>query len=217
MSDTTNTNSFQPFSKIARLSRECVVTEKIDGTNAQIFITDTIGEHTSGIPLTPVPADNGGAKGWIAAGSRNRWITPENDNYGFARWVKENAEELIKLGPGRHFGEYWGAGIQRRYGLTEKRFSLFNVARWVDRIGCQKVIDTNQEFCPECCHVVPVLYRGVFDSKTIEFVLDSLKEGGSEAAPGFMNPEGIVIYHTASKTLFKKTIKDDESPKSLTI
>lgn len=31
---------FNGFPKIARLSRECVITEKIDGTNAQIFITD---------------------------------------------------------------------------------------------------------------------------------------------------------------------------------
>ena len=26
---------FKPFEKIARLNRECVITEKIDGTNAQ--------------------------------------------------------------------------------------------------------------------------------------------------------------------------------------
>ena len=31
---------FQPFPKIPRLSREIVITEKIDGTNAQILITD---------------------------------------------------------------------------------------------------------------------------------------------------------------------------------
>jgi hypothetical protein len=29
---------FQSFSKIPRLMRECVVTEKIDGSNAQILI-----------------------------------------------------------------------------------------------------------------------------------------------------------------------------------
>lgn len=36
---------------------------------------------------------------------------------------------------------------------------------------------------------------------------------GSYAAPGFKNPEGIVIYHTAAKTLFKKTIVGNEKPK----
>jgi hypothetical protein len=29
---------FREFSKMARLSREIIITEKIDGTNAQIFI-----------------------------------------------------------------------------------------------------------------------------------------------------------------------------------
>ncbi len=61
-------------------------------------------------------------------GSRTRWITAQDDNHGFARWVEGNKQELLKLGAGRHFGEWWGSGIQRGYGLQkgEKRFSLFN-------------------------------------------------------------------------------------------
>jgi hypothetical protein len=35
-----NFNEFAEFPKMARLSRECIITEKIDGTNAQICITD---------------------------------------------------------------------------------------------------------------------------------------------------------------------------------
>lgn len=49
--------------------------------------------------------------------SRTRWITPEDDNYGFAKWANENKEELLKLGIGQHFGEWWGSGIQRGYNL----------------------------------------------------------------------------------------------------
>lgn len=30
--------AFAEFPKIARLSRECVITEKIDGTNAQVVV-----------------------------------------------------------------------------------------------------------------------------------------------------------------------------------
>ena len=30
----------QTFNKIPRLSRDCVITEKLDGTNAQILITE---------------------------------------------------------------------------------------------------------------------------------------------------------------------------------
>jgi len=174
-------NEFIKFDKIARLSRNCVITEKIDGTNAQIYI---------------------GEDGEFLTGSRNRWITPENDNAGFARWALEHKEELLQLGSGRHFGEWWGSGIQRRYGLEEKRFSLFNSGRWIN------------ENTPECCYVVPILFEGLFDTENIYHTLLALEQGGSIASPGFMNPEGIVIWHEAARVLLKKTIKNDSSPKS---
>lgn len=176
---------------MARLSREIVVTEKIDGTNAGIYI-DSFGV--------------------IFAASRTRWITPGNDNYGFAAWVERNQADLLKLGPGMHWGEYWGAGIQRRYGLTEKRFSLFNVQRWI----YTEAFRTNdkQEIAPGCCYIVPVLFRGQFDTGEIDMALFNLQATGSVAVPGFMDPEGIVVFHVAAGIGFKKTIKDDESPKS---
>jgi len=49
-----NNIEFKEFPKIARLSRECIITEKIDGTNASILITDD---------------------GDMFFGSRTRWIT----------------------------------------------------------------------------------------------------------------------------------------------
>jgi len=191
---------FEGFDKIPRLSRNCVITEKIDGTNAQIFIPDLLDDFPANEPF------------WV--GSRNRWITPDKDNFGFARWAFEHAEELLKLGPGRHFGEWWGSGIQRGYGLQngEKRFSLFNVRRWApDRDKDKFPADT-----PACCGVVPVLYRGLFDTAAANNVMVNLAHGGSHAAPGFMNPEGIIIYHEAAGQLFKKTVECDESPKGNT-
>ncbi len=176
---------FVPFPKIARLSRQIVITEKLDGTNAQIFITED---------------------GQLIAGSRTRWITPKDDNYGFAKWVAEHESELLTLGPGAHFGEWWGGGVQRGYGLLkgEKRFSLFNVGRW-----------NADNPPPACCHVVPVLYSGPFDQDEIESCLDRLRDFGSVAAPGFMKPEGIIIYHAAAKTMLKKTLEKDEQPKGV--
>ena len=168
---------FREFPSIARLSRDMVLTEKIDGTNAQVHITED---------------------GRLFAGSRTRWITPGADNYGFAAWVQEHRDELLTLGPGSHFGEWWGQGIQRKYGMKEKRFSLFNVTRWAD-----------DALRPACCHVVPTLYVGPFDTAKIEAVLTLLAETGSQAAPGFMQPEGIVIWHEKARVLFKKTIGDD--------
>lgn len=170
---------FQKFSKISRWSRDIIVTEKIDGTNAQILITED---------------------GEFFTGSRNRWITPEDDNYGFSRWAHEHKEELMGLGVGRHFGEWWGSGIQRGYDLKEKRFSLFNVSKWKDER-------------PACCGVVPVLWQGNMDNFAINTVMEDLVISGSIASPGFMRPEGIVIFHTAGGQMFKKTFEKDSTGK----
>ena len=199
---------FQEFSKIARLSREMTITEKIDGTNAQVFIFD----------LNEIPFGDFSLEGWkdfeiankgnliMLVGSRNRYITPEKDNFGFAKWVKENADELFNLGTGTHYGEWWGSGIQRNYGQTEKYWSLFNTKKWLNNF------DNEKPLCPSCCRVVPVLYRGNFDTNFINSTMTLLKAKGSFAAP-YMNPEGIVIYHSAAGIYFKKTFEHDEKGK----
>ena len=192
---------FTEFPKIARLSRRCIITEKIDGTNGQIMIR-TNGE--------------------MLVGSRSRWITPEDDNFGFARWAYDHKEELLTLGVGGHFGEWWGQGIQRKYGLNEKRWSMFNVDRWCLAGETPKAIPTadprivkTQEVLPACCSLVPILFDGEFDTVTTRDVLDQLVLNGSAAAPGFMKPEGIVCFHTAANVGFKKTLEKDDVPKIL--
>ncbi len=173
--------AFEAFPKLARLYRDCTITEKIDGTNACVIVT---------------------ADGEVAAQSRTRLITPADDNFGFAAWVATNKAELLKLGPGHHYGEWWGAGIQRKYGQTQRRFSLFNAARWGDGR-------------PACCDVVPTLYRGLFCGEAVAGTLFALGVRGSAAAPGFMRPEGIVVWHEAARQLFKVTCENDESPKGV--
>jgi hypothetical protein len=170
---------FQEFPKISRLFRDVTITEKIDGTNGQIIITED---------------------GQIAAASRSRLLTPQDDNYGFAAWVEANKEELLTLGPGRHFGEWWGRGIQRNYSQPVKRFSLFNTHRWA-------------EARPSCCDVVPVLYHGTYKPSCVHDALSSLRKKGSKAAPGFMNPEGIVMWHDHARVYFKTTLEKDEISK----
>lgn len=193
---------FTEFPKMARLSREVIITEKIDGTNAQLLITES---------------------GDIFSGSRTKFITPSDDNHGFAKWVEGNKNELLTLGPGRHFGEWWGSGIQRGYGLKkgEKRFSLFNVIRWAAAGTEPKIISSNlgvdklQSILPQCCSLVPELYRGNFDTQIINDILEDLRLTGSRAVKGFLRPEGVVVFHTAANIGFKKTIEKDELPKSM--
>jgi len=241
--------SFEPYRKIPRLNRDITITEKLDGTNAQILIE---------------PDEDGD----VWAGSKNRWLAPgvgkdaDKDNYGFAAWVAGNEAEIRRtLGPGVHRGEWWGAGIQRKYGLTAKRFSLFNVSRYGEQTafldprctwggGDSPEAPVDHKFhkgvkvcaCREAraaikaeiggvvIEPVPVLYRGPWfgtveitpSNSTIAtpyngyapaLALQLLETEGSVAAPGFMDPEGIVVFHEASGQLYKVTLTGDEKPK----
>jgi len=218
---------FQKFNKIPRLSRDCTISEKLNGTNASVVIVeygqidksvcDFITDCCLNLPENfqegtyNYPTD----KLYLFAGSRNRWINPQNDNYGFAKWAKDNAKELVGLGRGHHYGEWWGSGCQIGYGLKEKRFSLFNVGKWHDKQNGKLPEDSKLEYCPSCCNVVPILFKGEFTTENINYTLEDLKINGSYAALGFMNPEGIIIFHQASGQLFKKTILNDEKPKGV--
>jgi len=157
-------SEFVPFPKIKRLTLGVTVTEKIDGTNAAVHVNDD---------------------GTFHAQSRNRIITPDDDNFGFATWVHAHADEIVPaLGPGTHFGEWYGLGIQRRYGMDHRRFALFNVGRWAD-VELPSVLD-----------LVPVLYVGQFDTAALDEVREGLLARGSRtpgATPGWP-AEGLMLY-----------------------
>jgi hypothetical protein len=202
---------FVPFPKLSRLSRLAIVSEKIDGTNASVCIRNTSDVVLDG-KYDIVVGDMS-----IRAASRTRWISTKDDNYGFAKWVADNAAELVQLGVGHHFGEWWGSGCQRGYGLKEKRFSLFNTMRWCGQNDIPWALPSEdprqptkyQQKVPICCHVVPELGRWQFDELDLDEIMGSLAQTGSRAAPGFMNPEGIVVFHTAANLAFKKTFAND--------
>jgi len=197
---------FERFPSLTRFSQGWSISEKIDGTNAQVIIDNLASSddvHWKDKALAHIPDEFGGL--FIFAGSRSKLITPKKDNFGFARWVQQNAEMLVTtLGQGRHFGEWWGVGIQRGYNISERRFSLFNTFRW------------KQEELIAGLHVVPSLMFNDYceDPGTVaKECLERLRNEGSLAAPGFMNPEGIVMYHRKSGTSFKKTFDYDEHGK----
>ena len=176
---------FVPYGKTPRLFRDVIVTEKIDGTNGQVYVD---------------PDGN------VFAGSRKRWVVPGDDNFGFAAWVYDHADLLADaLGEGRHWGEWWGHGIQRGYGLDkgDKRFSLFAPDRYEpDRIAGIRGLST-----------VPVLYRGPLTTEVVEGQLERLSRVGSLAAPGYDRPEGVIVFHTAARQVFKAMLEGDDRPK----
>jgi len=167
---------FKPWPKIGRENPlNVVITEKIDGTNACIIIQN--GEI-------------------VGVQSRKRFITPDDDNYGFAQWVQDNQDDLLKLGDGYHYGEWAGEGIQKNpLQLKGKHFFLFNVDRWRD----------GRQERPKCCDCVPVLYEGQLVVGVIENLLCDMKEECQ--LPNGRKREGVVVYHRASRTMSKHTVK----------
>lgn len=202
---------FVGFPKIPRFNRIWVITEKIDGTNGQIHISyhpecereyapkgTYIFEGSILDSWNPEPYPYSDV--WVRAGSRNRWLTLNDDNYGFCLWVHENAENLAADLPlGRHFGEWWGRGIQRGYGIDERRFSLF-----ADPGPTPRCLTSGLGF-------VPILDKveGEFLNGAIDDAMSDLRTLGSSAAIGYGRPEGIVVKHEKSLTSFKVTLEGD--------
>lgn len=181
---------YPKFHSIPRRYRDITITEKIDGTNGLIRIF------------------HDGVRWQVFAGSRNHWLNAEDktkDNFGFALWVADNKKTLIDdLGEGDHYGEWWGSGIQRSYGLINGRkiFSLFNTNRWNG--------ETELNFTTPFLSVVPVIKENVINNDVnIQEALNILKMFGSYANSGFMDPEGIVIWDHQAKIYQKITLNDD--------
>ena len=202
---------FEAWPKTPRLFRDITITEKIDGTNGAIIIRDLgpndlpFGLNTDDFEVM-IFVDE---RWWgVGAQSRNRLVKPgkSTDNHGFAAWVHDNAAGLVAaLGEGRHFGEWWGQGVARNYGLDHKRFSLFNTHRYKALLP-HWVMGLD---------VVPVMYQGPYSEDTIRNSVIALRNGGSWAAPGFRNPEGIITFHSASKQVYKTLLDNDEIPKGV--
>lgn len=167
---------FKAFSEIKHLTKITMqITQKIHGTNAHVYITDDLK---------------------IYAASRTRFIFPGDDNYGFAAWVEKNKDDLIRcLGPGRHYGEWAGPGINSGEGLKEKTFVLFSLGRYTE--------------LPPNCVTVPLLYEGDLSMERVKEAMEDLRINGSALVANFMRPEGIVVSFGGMR--FKKVFEAEET------
>lgn len=178
---------FKPWPKIYRENSNIIISEKIDGSTGCIIINDWYDTVSNKDRLEVVGVQ-----------SRKRLITPLDDNYGFAAWVYDNQNELLKLGPGYHYGEWAGPGINKnRHKLNEKRFFMFNTLRWGD----------HNPNTPDVCDVVPVLYEGEGEPGIIQDVMNDLLLVRSQQG---INPEGVVVFNKSTQLMTKYTY---EAPK----
>ena len=113
---------------------------KLDGTNAAIRIVD----------------------GVVAAQSRSRIVTPEDDNYGFAAFVetlKPWLANLAYLPGGDHtiYGEWCGKGIQKRCSVSkcDRMFVVFSMTTAGKKYSDPELILNGLGPLPETVHVLP--------------------------------------------------------------
>ena len=203
---------FKSWGKTPRLFRDIVITEKIDGTNSAVIIE----EADPNGPMEPEEiayVELDGKLYAVGAQSKNRLIFPgkTTDNYNFAQWVQENAEQLVReLGPGHHFGEWWGKGIGKRYPNADYRvFSLFNTAKHRDAFFRTEELNGT----PVTVEAVPILFEGPFSEEAIHLVAKELLKNGSIADPFSPNPEGVCVYHTQSGQVYKFTFDNNDKGK----
>jgi hypothetical protein len=165
---------FRQFPTIRNYTGTCIITEKIDGTNACIGVED----------------------GLILAGSRNRWLNPAQDNFGFAAWVAANEFNLTALPNGRWYGEWWGAGIQRRYNKKEKYFTPFS-DKFIDYASATM---TN-------IYPLPVIYAGRYSDEVLYETLMRLEATGSRLDANTPS-EGVVVYFSKDRSGFKAKLEN---------
>lgn len=158
------------------------VTEKIDGTNACVVFEED---------------------GYMYVQSRNRIITPAADNQGFARWAYRHQKDLFHiLGPGRHFGEWWGKGIGRKYDMQHNVFSVFNNGRFYKTLPgdpldsmATRTLDTG---IFDQVSAVPHIFSGEYNSPEMNAAIAELANGNSLAARQYNieypDPEGVCFY-----------------------
>lgn len=193
---------FRGWGSTTRENKHKDVMEKIDGTNGCVVIWD----------------------GKVSAQSRKRIITPGDDNFGFAKWVYDNAGVLMDtLGYGYHYGEWFGEGIQKNpLGIEGKRFALFQATKYTEKNGYELSKVDGLE-------TVPLLHSGQCDVWTIPNIMRNLETYGSKvvgaaaekvasAIPGLKSEvvyskaadaEGIIIWNKETQTRTKMLLKDD--------
>ena len=188
---------FKGWGSTTRENKNKTITEKLDGTNACIIIYN----------------------GQVQAQSRKRMITPDDDNFGFAKWVYDNAGVLTDtLGYGYHYGEWFGEGIQKNpLGIEGKRFALFHPTKYSEANGYELNKIGGLE-------TVPLLHHGQCDLYTIVDVMEDLNEYGTKVVGAkreikelpwgdtyerAVDAEGIIIWNNETQTRTKMLLKDD--------
>ena len=172
---------FHAFPEVEHICKTHMrITQKVHGSNCQIYIYEEDGTKK------------------LKVGTKNRWLSLDDDNYGVCKFVHDNAEFFLQFSLGHHYGEWAGKGINSGEGMKERMLFLFSNPARYEGI----TFHPNVTFVPE-------MYNGVLDQSQIEYWMTFLKANGSFIVPGFMNVEGIIAEINGKR--YKKVFKKEES------
>lgn len=143
-------------------------------------------------------------------------ITPDDDNYGFAKWVYDNAGVLMDtLGYGYHYGEWFGEGIQKNpLGIEGKRFALFHATKYTEDNG----YELNKV---DGLETVPLLFHGQAQFDTLAETIHGLSAFGSRVQGAkthwdegltmdvAADAEGVIVWHKETQQKYKILLEDD--------
>lgn len=223
---------FQEWPKIGRLNRDIIITEKLDGTNAAIgiveepvtddLITHRVYAQSRTRIITPLN-DNMGFAAWV---ERNRMILIDTLGPGLhhGEWWGFGIQRGYNLSERRFslFNTVKWTTIENTQKLSEARslgcaihvVPILYTGPWTGNVG-YKDGDTSEWLILDAEQNWPAV-EGAPNPRprfTPNFILEWLTRVGSQAVPGYMRPEGIVVYHRSSDALFKATVENDEKHK----
>jgi hypothetical protein len=218
-----NDIQFHAWPKIGRLNRDIIITEKLDGTNAAIGITaDGRVYAQSRTRIITSQDDNAGFARWV---EKHADLLREHLGEGlhFGEWWGVSIGRGYDLSE-RRFSLFntkrWHsevAGLMALAALRDKGAAVYTVpvlyeGPWTGVFGYKNEAgewhSTTEPHDPEWPAIMG--QENPRPRFAPNFILEWLARVGSQAAPGFARPEGIVIYHRAGDTLFKVTIDKDE-------
>lgn len=214
---------FVGWPKIGRLNRDIIITEKIDGTNAAVGITagGIVYAQSRTRIITP-QNDNAGFARWV---EQHADALREHLGEGlhFGEWWGVGIGRNYDLSE-RRFSLFntkrWYndvTGLMALAALRGKGVAVYTVpvlyeGPWTGTFGYKNEAGEWQSTTE--AHDPP--WDAIMNTANPRprfapnFIIEWLQRVGSQAAPGFARPEGIVIYHRAGDICFKVTIEKDE-------
>ena len=140
---------FKAFPKIPSIKNLARVLRDINPDKQEWQFIGTVKLHGCNAAI-------GYSEGEVFYQSRNRIITPEDDNYGFAAWAEENLKPKLLDSIGRStitgtliiYGEFIGQGIQKGVAVSElpKSFVAFAVSIDGEEVGSVEAMVMAQHF-----------------------------------------------------------------------